>query len=122
MRPAALPPSADSVPGIFTGRDSAARAALLTKLRDSLGIVLEVRGDTITDASLTPAGAAELRALAACLQPLFTGLGQIGRGILPFLFAVLLLAFSPTLVATVLTIYWLWARRRRVAAPMLPDG
>ncbi len=122
QRPTALPPAVDSVPGIFTGQDSADRAALLTKLRDPLGIVLEVRGDTVTDASLTPAGAAELRALAACPQPLFIGLGQMGRAILPFLFAVLLLAFSPTIVATALTIYWLWARRRRVAPPMFPYG
>jgi hypothetical protein len=119
--PATLPPAADSVPGIFTGRDSAARAELLAELRDSLGIILEVRGDTITDASLTPEGEAELRALAACLQPLFIGMDQMYDAILPVLLAVLLLALSPTLIATALTIYWLWALRRRVAPPMPAD-
>lgn len=121
QHPEALPLTADSVPGIFTGRDSAARAVLLSTLRDSLGIILETRGDTITAVSLTPEGEARLRALAESLQPLFTGLDEIGNRILPVLFAALLLAFSPTLAAAALTIYWLTARRRRVASPMLPD-
>lgn len=120
--PAPPPPAADSVPGIFTGRDSAAREALLTELRDSLGVIVEARGDTVTSVALTPEGEARLRALAVQLRPQFAGLNQIGRGIVPFLFAVLLMAFSPTLAASALSIYWLLARRRRAAEPVLSDS
>jgi hypothetical protein len=122
QHPAPLLPAPDSVPGIFTGRDSADREALLTELRDSLGMIVEVHGDTVTSVGLTPEGEARLRALAVQLRPQFAGLNQIGRGIVPFLLAVLLIAFSPTLAASALSIYWLWARRRRAAAPMVSDS
>jgi hypothetical protein len=122
QHPPPLPPAADSVPGIFTGRDSADREALLTELRDSLGVIVEVRGDTVTSVAPTPEGEARLRALAVQLRPQFAGLNQIGRGVVPFLFAVLLMAFSPTLAASALAIYWLWTRRRPAAAPVLSDS
>jgi hypothetical protein len=94
---------------------------LLATLRDSLGIILEVRGDTIAGVSLTPAGEARLRALAAHLRPVFASIDQADRGIVPFLVAVVLTAFSPTIAAATLTIYWLWARRRRTAVAVHAD-
>jgi len=117
--PAPLPPLSDSIPGIFTGMDSARRVTLLAKLRDSVGIVLSVHGDTITDMSLTPQGAARLRPVVATFQ---FGLERVAHDALPYLIVMLVLVVSPTLVAAGVTACWFWLRRRPGRTTMLGDG
>lgn len=115
-RPAPLPASADSVPGIFTSRDSAERVAVLDALRDSLGIVLQVHGDTITSAALTPQGVRRWQPITEEAHMLFV---QVAHEVMPYLIILLILAFSPTLAAAVLTGYWL--RQRGARSSGVPD-
>jgi hypothetical protein len=107
---APLPPATDSIPGIFTSRDSADRVALLATLRDSLGIVLKVRGDTITGAALTPRGVRQWQPIAEEMHGM---LAQVGRTAMPSLIILLLLGLSPTLAVVGLTGYWFWQRGTR---------
>ena len=118
LRHSAPPLSTDSLPGLFSSVDSARRASALAMLRDSLGIVLEVRGDTITDVSLTPEGASRARQLAASVD---TAVAQFSRVLLPLLIVVLTIEFSPTLVAVLLTACWFWLRRGHAQTAVLPD-
>jgi len=96
--------------GSLVRADSLSRVQVDRILRDSLGVVLQRRGDTIVAIDLTPRG----DSLAATLRGATIGFEWEGVS-LPRIILAILLFFSPTLAASVLTL--LWRRARRAHAP-----
>lgn len=104
LRAARQAPPAPSRPLVLTPQDSADRAELLAKLRDSLGVALTVRGDTVVGARLLPAA-------QVWSDPLGRQLGE-GLRVVSMLGGIIAALFlSPLLAVAGITVYW-WFRRQ----------
>lgn len=97
--------------------DTVMRGRVVHMLRDSLGIELAFRGDTIASASLNARGDSVVR---PALQSLEASFSQTIDDLWWQLILAVLLSFSPLLIAATLTVTW-WLLRRP-ARPEIAAG
>jgi len=93
--------------------DTVMRGRVVSMLRDSLGLELAFRGDTIVSASLNARGDSVVRPALKSLEMSFSEtLGALWWQLIVAGLAI----FSPVLLATALTVTW-WLSRRRSSPP-----